>query len=495
MELFQSAASPDESTMEETKVVSLMKRINTTITTSVICQKLKELEIKRVDGKRGRLSSEEFIALFKEISTRPEIYFLLVRYASNADYMSTDDLLLFLEAEQGVRLALFFLLGYPQPQHFVSSTLKDAQFLACRLLKPPACDLTRQNLPGILAKDFYPNERSFRYRCIKIERQQVSLKSLKPISECCARDAAKARPLSGAVWRFLWVEHGDKKGRETSRGRVQTPEPCDWFRFPHITSTDARAVRLVSIPTHHEYRRPSRATGFDSHTSRVQTPEPCDWFRFPHITSTDARAVRLVSIPTHHEYGRPSRATVFDSHTSRVQTPEPCDWFRFPHITSTDARAVWFRFPHITSTDARAVRLVSIPTHHEYRRPSRVVSIPTHHEYRRPSRVVSIPTHHEYRCPSRATGFDSHTSRVQTPEPCGFDSHTSRVQTPEPCGFDSHTSRVQTPEPSGFDSHTSRVQTPEPCDWFRFPHIRGSVEVTAVAGLCVRCVYWAVITD
>ncbi|NP_001191617.1 phospholipase C [Aplysia californica] len=102
LELFQSA-SPAEGTLEEERVVSLMRKINTTITPSVICQKLKELEIKRGDGKRGRLSSEEFISLFKEISTRPEIYFLLVRYASNADYMSTDDLLLFLEAEQGMQ--------------------------------------------------------------------------------------------------------------------------------------------------------------------------------------------------------------------------------------------------------------------------------------------------------------------------------------------------------------------------------------------------------
>ncbi|CAL1548507.1 unnamed protein product [Lymnaea stagnalis] len=100
--MFESA-SPDDGTLEDNRVVSLMKRINTTITTSVICQKLKELEMKRGDGKKGRLSSEEFISLFKEISTRPEIYFLLVRYASNADYMSTDDLLLFLEAEQGMQ--------------------------------------------------------------------------------------------------------------------------------------------------------------------------------------------------------------------------------------------------------------------------------------------------------------------------------------------------------------------------------------------------------
>ncbi|XP_055899262.1 inactive phospholipase C-like protein 2 isoform X5 [Biomphalaria glabrata] len=101
LEMFESA-SPDDGTLEDNKVVSLMKKMNTTITTSLISQKLKELEIKRADGKRGRLSSEEFISLFKEISTRPEIYFLLVRYSSNADFMSTEDLLLFLEAEQGM---------------------------------------------------------------------------------------------------------------------------------------------------------------------------------------------------------------------------------------------------------------------------------------------------------------------------------------------------------------------------------------------------------
>lgn len=37
-----------------------------------------ELSIKK-DGERGRLNSSEFINLFKEIATRPEIYFLLVR--------------------------------------------------------------------------------------------------------------------------------------------------------------------------------------------------------------------------------------------------------------------------------------------------------------------------------------------------------------------------------------------------------------------------------
>ncbi|KAL5007407.1 hypothetical protein ScPMuIL_016213 [Solemya velum] len=86
--------------LDERSVTNLMRKLNSNIATARIHQKVKELEINR--GEKGRLNSDEFITLFKEISTRPEIYFLLVRYASNADYISTDDLLLFLEAEQGM---------------------------------------------------------------------------------------------------------------------------------------------------------------------------------------------------------------------------------------------------------------------------------------------------------------------------------------------------------------------------------------------------------
>ncbi|KAL8614073.1 hypothetical protein ACOMHN_026290 [Nucella lapillus] len=103
LEQFQDAQPDDQGLLQENQVISLMRTINNTITPAVICQKLKEMEMKRTDSKRGRLNSSEFISLFKEISTRPEIYFLLVRYASNTDYLSTDDLLLFLEAEQGMQ--------------------------------------------------------------------------------------------------------------------------------------------------------------------------------------------------------------------------------------------------------------------------------------------------------------------------------------------------------------------------------------------------------
>lgn len=40
------------------------------------------------DGYRGRVGIQEFIDMFKEISTRPEIYFLMIRYARVGGGMS-----------------------------------------------------------------------------------------------------------------------------------------------------------------------------------------------------------------------------------------------------------------------------------------------------------------------------------------------------------------------------------------------------------------------
>lgn len=102
-EVFQAADSDNSGHLDEFGVINLMKKLDTNITTAKIQQKLKELGLDRKDdGARGRLNSEEFAQIFKEMTTRPELYFLLVRYSSHADYMSADDLLLFLEAEQGM---------------------------------------------------------------------------------------------------------------------------------------------------------------------------------------------------------------------------------------------------------------------------------------------------------------------------------------------------------------------------------------------------------
>ena len=40
---------------------------------------LQEFDHNKTDGCRGRISIQEFIDIFKEIATRPEIYFLMIR--------------------------------------------------------------------------------------------------------------------------------------------------------------------------------------------------------------------------------------------------------------------------------------------------------------------------------------------------------------------------------------------------------------------------------
>lgn len=50
---------------------------------------------------KGKIDCNQFIEIYRDVATRPEIYFLMVRYA-NKDYLSCQDLQLFLETEQGV---------------------------------------------------------------------------------------------------------------------------------------------------------------------------------------------------------------------------------------------------------------------------------------------------------------------------------------------------------------------------------------------------------
>ncbi len=51
---------------------------------------------------RGKVRLADFLEVYKDVSTRPEVYFLMVRYA-NKDYLDCQDLQMFLETEQGVR--------------------------------------------------------------------------------------------------------------------------------------------------------------------------------------------------------------------------------------------------------------------------------------------------------------------------------------------------------------------------------------------------------
>ncbi|XP_078123701.1 inactive phospholipase C-like protein 2 isoform X3 [Sander vitreus] len=59
-------------------------------------------ENKRLIGRNERVTRQEFIEVFHDFCTRPEIYFLLVQFSSNKEFLDTKDLMRFLEAEQGM---------------------------------------------------------------------------------------------------------------------------------------------------------------------------------------------------------------------------------------------------------------------------------------------------------------------------------------------------------------------------------------------------------
>lgn len=48
------------------------------------------------------VTKQDFIEVFHDFCTRPEIYFLLVQFSSNKEFLDTKDLMRFLEAEQGM---------------------------------------------------------------------------------------------------------------------------------------------------------------------------------------------------------------------------------------------------------------------------------------------------------------------------------------------------------------------------------------------------------
>lgn len=101
-EQFILADNGGKGRLNEKEVLSVVRQLNEQIPESVIKQRFKEAVAVSSNSQKNSLSRDEFLSFYKELTTRPEVYFLLARYASNSDFLTTDDLLLFLEAEQGL---------------------------------------------------------------------------------------------------------------------------------------------------------------------------------------------------------------------------------------------------------------------------------------------------------------------------------------------------------------------------------------------------------
>ncbi|XP_022249920.1 inactive phospholipase C-like protein 2 [Limulus polyphemus] len=98
---FHQSNRDGKGTLDDKETIALVKKLNNHMSSVSVKQKIMELNMEKMGRDRGRLNSCQFINLFKSTATRPEIYFLLIRY-SGKDYMTAEDFHLFLEGEQGV---------------------------------------------------------------------------------------------------------------------------------------------------------------------------------------------------------------------------------------------------------------------------------------------------------------------------------------------------------------------------------------------------------
>ncbi|CAL1269521.1 unnamed protein product [Larinioides sclopetarius] len=99
-DVFDQADTDQKGLLSEYDAISLMKRINSALSTVRLHQKFMEFEHGKQGDERGRIDRSGFVNIFTE-TTRKEIHFLLIRF-SGKDYMTLEDLQLFLEGEQGM---------------------------------------------------------------------------------------------------------------------------------------------------------------------------------------------------------------------------------------------------------------------------------------------------------------------------------------------------------------------------------------------------------
>ncbi|XP_054828535.1 inactive phospholipase C-like protein 1 [Eublepharis macularius] len=99
--VFEAADVDGNGIMLEDTAVELIKQLNPALKESKIRLKFKEIQRSK-EKLTTRVTQEEFCEAYTELCTRPEVYFLLVQISKNKEYLDANDLMLFLEAEQGV---------------------------------------------------------------------------------------------------------------------------------------------------------------------------------------------------------------------------------------------------------------------------------------------------------------------------------------------------------------------------------------------------------
>uniref|UniRef100_A0A131YWX8 Phosphoinositide phospholipase C n=1 Tax=Rhipicephalus appendiculatus TaxID=34631 RepID=A0A131YWX8_RHIAP len=98
-EMFEKADTERKGLLDEVETIALVQKLNSQLSVVRLKQKMMEFDVGKTEQDRGRIDRSQFVSLFKELATRPEVYFLMVRY-SGKDYLTVEDLQFFLEGEQ-----------------------------------------------------------------------------------------------------------------------------------------------------------------------------------------------------------------------------------------------------------------------------------------------------------------------------------------------------------------------------------------------------------
>nr|XP_019958812.1 PREDICTED: 1-phosphatidylinositol 4,5-bisphosphate phosphodiesterase eta-2 isoform X1 [Paralichthys olivaceus] len=94
---FTEADKNGDGSLSISEVLQLLHKLNVNLPRQKVKQMFKEAD---TDDNQGTLGFEEFCSFYKMMSTRRDLYLLMLTYSNHKDHLNTDDLARFLEIEQ-----------------------------------------------------------------------------------------------------------------------------------------------------------------------------------------------------------------------------------------------------------------------------------------------------------------------------------------------------------------------------------------------------------
>uniref|UniRef100_A0A665X384 Phosphoinositide phospholipase C n=1 Tax=Echeneis naucrates TaxID=173247 RepID=A0A665X384_ECHNA len=97
LDTFTDADKNGDGSLSISEVLQLLHKLNVNLPRQKVKQMFKEAD---TDDNQGTLGFEEFCSFYKMMSTRRDLYLLMLTYSNHKDHLDTDDLACFLETEQ-----------------------------------------------------------------------------------------------------------------------------------------------------------------------------------------------------------------------------------------------------------------------------------------------------------------------------------------------------------------------------------------------------------